>query len=123
MSKDLFDQIHEFDRVSIRAVLVTNGEAPDDALFKAGIFNSVAIPVVIGNDDSLSAGILGNGITPNVTAVLEPDPEDDFECLPPSQATSGPRHPVNRQPPEPKTDTLPSAYGLQPLAPVRSRNR
>ncbi len=42
------DRIPAFTRISIRAVLVQQGEDPGPALAVAGIINPVAIPVVLG---------------------------------------------------------------------------
>ena len=69
------DKLPAHNRVSIRAVLVHEGEDPSAALAEAGLANAVALPVVLGEQLGLSSGILGNGITPNLTAVLETEPE------------------------------------------------
>ena len=58
-------------RVSIRAVLVQAGVDPGPALRAAGILDPIAIPVVLGEDPSVPGGILGDGVTPNLRAVLE----------------------------------------------------
>ena len=42
------DRIPAFSRVSIRAVLVNEGEDPGPALAEARIVNPIAIPVVLG---------------------------------------------------------------------------
>jgi hypothetical protein len=118
------DKLPAHNRVSIRAVLVHEGEDPSAALAEAGFADAVAVPVVLGEQPDLSGGILGNGITPNLTAVLETEQEDAEDV-----------HPVVRRPvvqqsiarfdPDPAgasgpvTITLPPAYGIQPLAPVR----
>jgi hypothetical protein len=118
------DKLPAHNRVSIRAVLVHPGEDPNAALAEAGFANAVALPVVLGDQPDLPGGILGNGITPNLTAVLETEQEDAQGTQPVG------RHPVVRQPatradPDrarssgPITTTLPPAYGMQPLAPVR----
>jgi hypothetical protein len=113
------DSIPAFDRVSIRAVLVRQGQDPSAALAQAGIIDAVAIPVMLGDASGPSGQGLGNGITPNLIGVLEPDPmEHDAEAstdLVPS------RQPQTEQPGEPGTVSLPAAYGLSPLAPVRPR--
>ena len=43
------DRIPAFNRVSIRAVLVNEGEDPGPALAEAGIVNPIAIPMVLGD--------------------------------------------------------------------------
>ncbi len=61
-------------------MLVNQGEDPSAALAKAGIVNAVAIPVVLGEQLDLPRGILGDGITPNLKAVLETEQQDDFDA-------------------------------------------
>ncbi len=61
MSGSALDRIHPHDRVSIRAVLVHDGEDPGPALAAAGIFDPIAIPVVIGEHPPTS-GMLGDGL-------------------------------------------------------------
>ena len=122
MSDDPMDRLPTFNRVSIRAVLVEDGEDPSHALAEAGFAESVAIPVVIGDDLDLSGDILGNGITPNLTAVLETEIADDEHDAPPAsqsgQMRATPETPLR---PGSATTNLPAAFGLQPLAPVRKR--
>ena len=121
MSDDPLSRIPEHDRVSIRAVLVSQGEDPTAALARAGIFDAVAIPVVVGEDVNLPEGILGGGGTPNLTAVLETQNEGDDS----GDASSEDEEPKSEptadagQPLEPGTTMLPAVYGVQPLAPVR----
>jgi hypothetical protein len=67
-----------YNRVSVRAILVHEGEDATEALAKAGFVDVISIPVVLGEDSRLPDGILGDGITPNLTAVLETEPEDEF---------------------------------------------
>nr|WP_294555662.1 hypothetical protein [uncultured Rhodopila sp.] len=55
-------------RVSVRALLAGDGEDVTQALAQAGIFDPVAIPVQLDPQ----GGFLGDGITPNLTGVLEP---------------------------------------------------
>lgn len=122
MSDDPMDKLPTFNRVSIRAVLVEEGEDPSPALAQVGFAEAVAIPVVLGEDLDLSSGILGDGITPNLTAVMEAEIEDDeanaAPASPPGQAQAAPD-------PQPRsqliTTNLPAAFGVQPLAPVRRR--
>ncbi len=119
MADNQMDSLSSFDRVSIRAVLVREGEDPNAALAAAGIFDPIAIPVIIGEDVSQSGGILGDGITPNLKAVLETE-----QASP--EGSSRDREPVPRRnaeesarPRETGTNMLPPAFSLQPLAPVR----
>ena len=65
MSDNPLDSISAFDRVSIRAVLGQDGTDSTAALAEAGIFDAVAIPVVLDSDASAAAQFIGNGITPN----------------------------------------------------------
>ena len=79
MSDNPLDRIPAYNRVSIRAALVHGDEDPGPALAAAGIVASIAIPVVMGEDIDLPGGILGDGITPNLMAVLETEQPDDFD--------------------------------------------
>jgi hypothetical protein len=119
MSDNPLDRLSAFNRVSIRAVLVHDGEDPSAALAEAGIFDPVAIPVVLGDETDLGGGVLGDGITANLTGVLETEQEDDFDSSPFNQPDNQPGlRPEAAQRGEPVTTTLPAAFGLQPLAPV-----
>jgi hypothetical protein len=119
MSDNPLDKIPAHNRVSIRAVLVHEGEDASAALAEAGFADTISIPVMLGEHPDLSGGILGNGITPNVMAVLETDPGDAADPSPSVQpAAARPEQgDVGRS--EPVTTTLPPAFGMQPLAPVR----
>ncbi len=61
MSDNPVDRIHPHDRISIRAVLVHDGEDPGPALAAAGIFNPIAIRVVLGENLPMAGG-LGDGL-------------------------------------------------------------
>ncbi|MGD0106504.1 MAG: hypothetical protein ABSC06_21060 [Rhodopila sp.] len=119
MSDAPTDRLAAANRVSIRAVLVRQGEDASAALAKASIIDAVAIPVVVGDDVDLPGGIFGDGRTPNLTALLETEREDEFE----DQAGTEPgpaRSTGEADPPsEPVTTMLPAAFGMRPLAPVR----
>ncbi|HEX4367088.1 MAG TPA: hypothetical protein VH023_09680 [Rhodopila sp.] len=119
MSDNPLDKIPAHNLVSIRAVLVNENEDASAALAEAGFAETISIPVVLGEYPDLSGGILGNGITPNVTAVLETDPDAAADTSPnvrPSAARPE-RGDVGRS--GPVTTMLPPAFGMQPLAPVR----
>jgi hypothetical protein len=127
MSDNPMDKLPAHNRVSIRAVLVHEGDDASAALAEAGFAEAVAIPVVLGEQPDPPGGILGDGITANMIAVLETEQEEDCD------ATSAAQPPVVRQPAAqsrpstarpsgPVTATLPPAYGMQPLAPVRRNN-
>jgi hypothetical protein len=121
MSDNPMDRLPAHNRVSIRAVLVHEGEDPSAALAEAGFADTISVPVVLGEQPDLSGGILGNGITPNLTAVLETEQEDEFDFSSyDAPATARPTADA-AQPSGPGTTTLPAAYGMQPLAPVRRR--
>jgi hypothetical protein len=117
------DKLPAHNRVSIRAVLVHEGEDPSAALAEAGFVNAVAIPVVLGEQPDLSGGILGDGITPNLTAVLETEQEDASDLSFGTQPRSARAAPGASPPSGPATTTLPPAYGMQPLSPVRRSGR
>ena len=113
------DKIPAHNRVSIRAVLVHEGEDPSAALAEAGFADVVAIPVVLGERPDLSSGILGDGITANLTAVLETEQEEASDVSPGTQPGSARAAPEASSPSGPVTSMLPAAYGMRPLAPVR----
>ncbi len=135
MNDDLLDRIPSFDRVSIRAVVVADGEDPGHALSQAGIFDPVAVAVAFG--ESPPDGSFGDGMTPNVTAVVEYDPPEASDLLGGDCEDGSHHRSVNTRDggagPDPGTArqvdagqppakslavNLPAVYGLQPLAPV-----
>jgi hypothetical protein len=119
MSENPLHSIHAHDRVSIRAVLVHDGEDPSAALAAAGIADPIALRVVLGDDPHTFGGMLGDGRTPNLTAVLETEYEDDSGSAhpsPPGKASSQPDAAPRR---DPVSAMLPAASGMQPLQPVR----
>ncbi len=133
MSDNPLDSIPTFDRVSLRAVLVHEGEDPSDALAQAGLIDAVSVPVVVGDVAGLSGGILGDGATPNVIAVLETE-EPEPEQAQSGQALAGQPQPQTEQanaanpsgaaatpPTGPATAGLTEAFGTRPLAPIRNR--
>jgi hypothetical protein len=103
------------DRVSVRAVLAADGEDVTQALAQAGIVDPVAISVQIDS----AGGFLGDGITPNLTGVLEPDLTDDGG---PGASADTAQAPPDARPEQPGTVMLPPEHGLQALAPVRKRS-
>ncbi|WP_428485573.1 hypothetical protein [Rhodopila sp.] len=124
MSDDPADRLTKANRISIQAVLVPEGHDPVPLLLANGIYEPVAIPFVVDDDAFNSGGILGDGVTPNVVATL------DFGEQEPTDATSGQSAPdpsaadAAGQAAEKQaapTVTLPAAYGIKPLAPVRKR--
>jgi hypothetical protein len=119
MTDNPMDSLSHFDLVSIRAVLVHDGEDPSDAVSEAGIHDPIEVPVTMGEDMSLAEGGLGDGITPNLSAVLETERWDIVALSSQSRPgdTSGASD--SARPAQSGTTTLPAAYGIQPLAPVR----
>jgi hypothetical protein len=135
MSDNPLDRIPSHDRISLRAVVVRDGEDPGPALAAAGITDPIALPIVFGGAQPDAS--FGDGITPNLTAVLELDRGDDDGFPRGGQGfASGAVGPaadphgfdpgtrpnpvaVAAPAPRPATLTLPGAYGLRPLAPVR----
>ncbi len=115
---DRDDRVDRANRVSVRAVLAQDGELPVQALLDAGIYEPISVPVVMGeHEPHLDNGILGDGLTENLTAVLETEmPEDGDQ----TSANSSPSRSM-AQHDAPTTATLPSTYGLRPMAPVRVR--
>lgn len=121
MSDDPMDAIPSFNRVSIRAVLAHDGEDVEAALSEAGIFNPVAVPVLIGDGQFPSGAILGDGFTPNLTGVLETEQQEDFDVQFHSQPSPTERNEAVARPNPRQATILPAAYGMQPLAPIRRR--
>jgi hypothetical protein len=121
MTNDPTDKPPAFNRVSIRAVLVHEGDDPTEALAKAGFSDVISIPVILGDDPHLSGGILGNGITPNLVAILETEQEDAIEDEPGTQPDPSRSASEAAPPSTPATANLPAAFGIRPLAPVRKR--
>lgn len=121
MSDDAAGRFAGVNRVSIRAVLARDGEDVSEALLKAGITRPVPIPVALGDGDGEPGGFLGGAGTPNLTGVVELDApmgsgeltagagEEDAAEAPAGISEVGGGRSVS----------LPPAYGLQPLAPVR----
>jgi hypothetical protein len=121
MSDDPMDRVPASDRISIRAVLVRDGEDASAALAAAGIVDAVALPVFVGEGVDLSGGILGDGLTANPIAVLETEQEEASKSSSGGQPVSSARSSGDTaQRAGPITTTLPAAFGMQPLAPVRS---
>ena len=123
MNDDPMDRLSTFNRVSIRAVVVEDGEDPGHALAEAGFVEAVAIPMMMGDDLDLSGDVLGNGITPNLAAVLETEVEEDEhdatpDARPDQQQTASETVPASGA----VTTNLPAAFGVRPLAPVRKRD-
>jgi hypothetical protein len=123
MSDNPLDRIPEFDRVSIPAVVVEDGEDVDAALSAAGILDPVALPVVFGDSPEMGDGILGNGMTPNLVAVLETEADDQPDEFALAPEPAEPRQAEPERDSRIASSSLPAAYGIQPLAPVRPRGR
>jgi hypothetical protein len=118
MSDNPLDRLPTVDRVSIRAVLVQEGEDPGVALAEAGFADMISVPVVLGEAADPSGGILGDGITPNPLAVLETEQEDGLDQAADARSVPVPLVSAAEAPSEPSKPNLPPAFGLQPLAPV-----
>ena len=123
MEDDPAERMAKANRVSIRAVLVSDQSVDvQAALTKAGIFDPVAIPVVLGDTPDLPGGILGDGVTPNLIGVLEPDEPEATHAKPAHQETKSSKHGSRARRQLPATVNLPEAFGLKPMAPVRKRS-
>ncbi|HYZ20945.1 MAG TPA: hypothetical protein VE690_02195 [Rhodopila sp.] len=114
MSDNPLDQIPEFDRISLRAVLVIGDADPTEALSAAGIVDPVTLPVVL--DDG--SGDTPHALTPGIRAVLEfEQPEAPAQ----TQQFTMPADIPEPPPPAPGTRMLPASPLGQPLAPIRPR--
>jgi hypothetical protein len=118
MSDDPMPDVPAFDRVSIPAVLVGDGEDAQAAVAAAGLIDPVAIPALLGDGPHPPGGILGDGITPNLTAVLETEQEDRFDSVSDKDPGSTAAVADDARPTQGVTTVLPAAFGMQPLAPV-----
>ncbi len=120
MSDNPLDRIPSFDRVSIPAVVVSDDQDPSRALLELGIFDPISLQIVMGEDQPDFS--FGDGINPNLTAVLEMDQEvePDFIDQPGGMQLGSPDSGPSQKTGAP-TATLPAAYGARPLAPVRPR--
>lgn len=119
MSADPLDIIPSFARVSVPAVLVSGDANPGAALAEAGITDPIAVEVRIGETLDHSQGLFGDGLTPNLTAVLETQNRNPTSAHPAGQqAASGFVGQVARSVPGGATN-LPTAFGIRPFAPVR----
>ncbi len=119
MSDDPLDLLPSFARVSVAAVLVSGDADPRAALAEAGITDPVAVEIRIGDTVDPSQGILGDGVTPNLTAVLETRNRNSAgACTAGQQPASGFLEQAARSVPG-DAFNLPPAFGLRPVAPVR----
>jgi hypothetical protein len=118
MSDDPMHDLPAFNRVSIRAVLVSDGEDLQAALAAAGLVDPVAVPVVLGDEPHPPDGILGDGITPNLTAVLETEQEEAFDAVSDTEPSTTGAVADGARPTQWVTTRLPAAFGKRPLAPV-----
>jgi hypothetical protein len=122
LSDDHAGRFGAAETVSVRAVLDTGDGADINALLmQAGIFDPVSVPVVFGDEPSVSEGLLGDGATDNLAGVLEWDDAGDGGSASPGQDGSGPAKRAGTSAPGWVTRTLPAAFGIRPLAPVRVR--
>ncbi len=120
MSDNPLDRLPAYDRVSIRAVLVHDGEDPSAALAEAGIFDPIAIPVILGDGGGVSGPLLGDGITPNLMAVLETARTGGFAAGRGDRRESGTAaQPGIRPTVLIKTVTSPPAFGRRSWAPIQ----
>jgi hypothetical protein len=123
MSDDPLDRLPSFDRVSIPAVLVHEGEDPGPALQEAGIVDAVALPVIFDDDPHSPGGFFGDGITDNLSAVLEPaEVENDEDSPHASRAERPHQQPDGITSKAATVARLPAAFGSRPLAPVRQKS-
>ncbi len=118
---DPIDGWRKANRLSIRCVLVTGDADPGPALAAAGIFDPVAIPVVLGDRPDLPGGILSDGRTPNLTGTLEFDQLGAFGSPPGAQRQPAQSAADGWAPSGPVTTTVPPAFGMKSLAPIRVR--
>ncbi|MEA2787598.1 MAG: hypothetical protein QOG73_4 [Acetobacteraceae bacterium] len=116
------DRLSSFNRVSLRAVLVTNGQDPSVALAAAGIFDPIAVTVVLGDGPTISGAVLGDVVTPNLTGVLEPDQEHDWGPLPALQPNRTSTASISRQSGRKVAATSLEPLGRRSFAPITSRS-
>jgi hypothetical protein len=123
MSDDPLDRLPNFDRVSIPAVLVHEGEDPGPALQEAGIVDAIAVPVIFDDDPYSPDGFFGDGITDNLPAVLEQaEVENDEDPAYASHAERGHQQPDAITSRAATVARPPAAFGSRPLAPIRRKS-
>ena len=123
MTSDPPGTLPAYNRVSIRAVLVHEGEDPSAALAAAGLVNAVVVPVVLGDASGQPAAGQRGGIVPNLPAVLQFDAAGSFAAPFGSQPVATSIASASIPAPAPVTQTLPAAFGGKPLAPIRRPGR
>ena len=116
MNDDPIDCVPSFDRVSVAAVLVREGEDATSALSDAGIIDPIVVEVMFDDGQQMPPDPFGGGITANLTAVLEMEQTDQ---RPDEQSSRGATGNVAIRGPSGTSANLPPAFGGRPLAPVR----
>ncbi len=117
MAGDFSDRLAAANRVSIRAVMASQVQDMRQALLDSDILDPVTIPFALDDGAPDSAAGLGDGMTPNLQAILEmgeAEPPDSDEW-----PQDVPAQPL--QTPSAATTTTPAAYGQRALAPIRRR--
>jgi len=118
MSDNPLGRIPAYDRVSIPAVLVRDGEDPGPALAAAGIVDPIAIPVVLGENPH-ALGMLGDGFTPNLIGVLETKRPRARAASPVSQPDRAASQPDAARQAQSFTKPAPPSFGMGSFAPIR----
>ena len=121
MSDDPLDRIPAFDRISVPAVLVQDGEDADAALNDAGIPDPVAIPVLIGEVSGPFDGSADHQIERGLTGAFEVTVDDWPSAPAPSVTDRFLEHDSYKELAPRRTANLPDAFGSRPIAPIRIR--
>jgi hypothetical protein len=128
MNENPLDRIPEYDRLSLRAVIVPEGQDPGPYLASAGIDDPVALPIVFG--DAEPSVTFGEAFTPNLKAVLESDQPDSagFGETANAASGSGDNGSENQAKPwrsavsqAPGLEARPSVQGYRSVAPILRR--
>ncbi len=123
MNDDTADRQAKADRVSIRAVLVPDGEDATKALVESGILEPVTIPFICADESFASGGMMGDGRTPNVVATLELDQDEAADAVlgvsQPGQQTNATA--ASTQAAVPRATTPGSTISPRSFAPIRER--
>jgi hypothetical protein len=116
MNDDPIDRIPSFDRVSVAAVLVREGEDATAALTEAGIIDPIVVEVMLDDGSGTDPGYFGDSVGGNVVAVLETEQAD-------YRSAGGAAKRVTDSDPASGANAgnvnLPRAFGSRPVAPVR----
>ncbi len=121
MNSELADRLERTERIAIRAILIPDGADPIPLLAQHGMIGAVAIPCLPDDNTPHAAGAMSDGLQRGLQATLIMD-QDGAGSIEGSEAGMA-EMTASAVPDEAVSPTatamLPSAYGMQPMAPTR----